>query len=60
VGDRSTKRAGLCALNIDVDPLMVAGRIGENIHLFLCDRKVIGKSEVLTDQTLEFVNTFDY
>ena len=60
MGDRSAEWAGLRTLYIYVDPLMVASRVGENIYLFLCNREVVGKSEMLSDQALEFVNAFYY
>ena len=59
MGNWSAEWAGLCALNINVDPLVVAGRVGKYVHLLLCDRSVVRVSEMLADQTLEFINTFD-
>jgi hypothetical protein len=59
MGYWSAERAGLRALNINMNPLVIAGRVGKNIHLLLCDRSVVRVSEMITDQTLEFINTFD-
>jgi hypothetical protein len=42
-----------------MNPLVIAGRVGEYVHLLLCDRSVVRVSEMITDQTLEFINTFD-
>jgi hypothetical protein len=37
VRDRAAERARLGALRVDVDPLMVPGRLGELVHLALGD-----------------------
>jgi hypothetical protein len=59
VGYWSAERAGLRALNINMNPLVIAGRVGEYVHLLLCDRSVVRVSKMFADQTLEFINTFD-
>jgi hypothetical protein len=37
VGDRPTERACLCALDVDMNPLVVPGRFGEAVDLRLRD-----------------------
>ena len=59
MGDRAAERAGLGALGVDVDPLVVAGRVGEGVHLFLGDLDVGAVAEVLADEGLEFVGSVD-
>jgi hypothetical protein len=36
-------------LRVDVDPLAVAGRVGERVDLLLRDRMPVAVAEVLTD-----------
>ena len=50
VGDRAAERALLLRpLGVDVDPLVVAGGVGEQVHLLLGDLDVVGVPEVLAD-----------
>ena len=57
VCDRAAERAGVCPFDVDVDPLMVAGRFGECVDLLLGDLHVWGVAEVLADQGLESVDS---
>jgi hypothetical protein len=50
VGDRAAERAGLRPLDVDVDPLVVAGGVGEQVHLLLGDLDVLAVAEVLADE----------
>src|ERR1700730_679189 len=45
--DRGTEWACRCALRVEVDPLMVAGRIGERVDLVLGDRVPAAGTQVL-------------
>ena len=54
VGDRAAERALLLRpLGVDVDPLVVAGGVGEEVHLLLGDLHVVGVPEVLSDLVLQ-------
>ena len=46
-------------LRIDVDPLVVAGGVGEEVHLLLVDDIVVGPPEVLTDERLDPLGAMD-
>ena len=59
MGDRCTERARCGAFDIDVNPLVVTGRICELVDLFLRDRHVWAVAEVLPDKTFEFVCSVD-
>ena len=43
--DRPTERPGLRALDIDMDPLMIAGHLGEAIYAVLVDAQPLGRTE---------------
>jgi hypothetical protein len=53
VGDGLAERAALGALDVEVDPLMVVGRVGEFLDLILRDRQVRAVPEVLADVVLD-------
>ena len=59
MGDRTAERAALGPLDVDVDPLVVAGRVGERVHLFLGDLDVRGVAEVLADEGFHLVDSVD-
>ena len=59
VGDRSTERPGLRPLDVDVDPLVVARRLREEVDPLLGDLDVVAVAEVLTDAGLEPVDAID-
>ena len=48
MGDRAAEGPGLGLLGIDVDPLMVAGGVGEQVHLLLGDLVPVALTQVLT------------
>ena len=53
VRDRSTERTFARALRVDVDPLVVGGRVGEAIDAVLVDRDPVADDRVLADDRLE-------
>jgi hypothetical protein len=57
--DRRAKRSGLGALHVDVNPLMVIGRIRELVDSILLHREPVAVPEVLADGVLEFVRGFE-
>ena len=59
MGDRPAERARLGPLDVDVDPLMVAGRLGERVHPVLGDLQPVAVAEVLADEFLEPVGAVD-
>src|SRR5579871_1467138 len=52
MGDRMAELFG-CARHIDMDPLMIAGRFGELVHLGLGDLMPIGDPDLLPNQAFE-------
>jgi hypothetical protein len=46
VGDRSAEGARGRALGVDVDPLVVLGRVGEEVHAVLRDLEPLGGTEL--------------
>ena len=59
MSDRSAEWASCRSFNIDVDPLVISSRLGEEIHLFLGDVDIRAVAEVFADQALEFVGAVD-
>ena len=58
VGDRAAEGALLLGpLDVDVDPLVVAGGVGEQVHLLLRDLDVVAVAEVLTHEVAEAVDS---
>ena len=54
VGDRAAEGAlGVGPLDVDVDPLVVAGGVGEQVHPLLGDLHVVAVAEVLSHELLE-------
>ena len=47
------------ALGVDVDPLVVAGGVGEGVDLGLGDLVPVADAELLADLGLEFVDAGD-
>ena len=53
VGDRRAEGAlGLGPLDVDVDPLVVAGELGEGVDVGLGDRAPLARADLLADQRL--------
>src|SRR6266536_2606272 len=50
VRDRGAVRAGLRAYRVDVDPLVVAGRVGEPVDLGLAHLDPVGDAQLLSHQ----------
>ena len=48
-----------CALFVDVDPLVVAGDVGEGVDGVLVHRQPLGGAELLADERLELVDAVD-
>lgn len=57
--DRAAERPGCRPLGVDVDPLPVAGGVGEQVDLMLGDRTPPGVAQVLADRRAEPVNTVE-
>src|SRR4051794_35677195 len=55
MGDGAAERAGRSALDVDVDPLVVTGGVGEPIHAVLVDLQPVAAAELLTGQVGEGV-----
>src|SRR5262249_24705887 len=58
-GDGAAEGTGLGPLDVDVDPLVVAGGVGELVHLVLGDLDPVAVAEVLADAGLEPVDAVD-
>ena len=48
---------GLGALDIDVDPLEIPGRLGEQIDLLLADVDPLADADLVADQRPHFIET---
>jgi hypothetical protein len=60
VGDRPAEGAlGRGPLDVDVDPLVVAGGVGEEVHPLLGDLHVVAVAEVLAEELLEAGDALD-
>src|SRR5260370_31892406 len=59
MGDGAAKWPGLGSLGVDVDPLMVAGGIGEGVDLLLGDRVPVAHAGFLADVLLELFDAGD-
>ena len=59
VGDRAAERRLLRALDVDVDPLVVAGDVGERVDVLLGDLVPVGGAERLALGGLELVESGD-
>ena len=60
MGDRPAERPGLGPLDVDVDPLVVAGGVGELVDPLLGDLHVVAVAEVLADErSLQLVDAVD-
>ncbi len=57
--DRGAERAVLGAFRVDVDPLVIAGGVGEFVDLFLGDFAVFGDAEVGSGEGGQFVEVDD-
>ena len=53
MGDRVAEWTGRRALGVDVNPLVVTSRLGEQIDLLLGDGQVVGIAEVGTNEWRE-------
>jgi len=59
VRDGDAEGAVLGALGIDVDPLVVVGRVGEEVHPILGHRLPLGVAELRADELVEGVDAVD-
>ena len=53
MGNRRAERALGSTLRVDVDPLVVAGRVREAVDPLLVDLQPLGRAELLSDQVCE-------
>jgi hypothetical protein len=53
VRDRRAERAGLCPLGVNVDPLVIAGRVGEEVDALLRDLDPVADRRVAADVTFD-------
>src|SRR5258708_30898285 len=56
----AARHLALGALDIDMNPLMVAGRVGEFVDLFLGDRKPVADPDLLAFKGLQIGGAFDF
>jgi len=59
VRDGLSERTGLCALGVEVNPLMVACGVCEELYLLLGDGDVIAVTEMLANVSHEVCLIFD-
>jgi hypothetical protein len=59
VRDRRAEGALLGALGIDVDPLMIARRVGELVDALLRDLEPVAVAEMLADRGFELCRTLE-
>jgi hypothetical protein len=59
VRDRAAERRVLGALGIHVDPLVVAGGVGEGVDVLLGDLVPVGDAQLLALRLLELVQSRD-
>ena len=59
MGDRAAEGARLRPLGVDVDPLVVAGGVGEAVDLLLGDRLPVAVADLLAGQFVEAVDGGD-
>ena len=48
------------ALGFDVDPLVVAGGVGEHVHAFLRDLEPVAVAEMFADCGFDVVDSLEY
>ena len=60
MGDRPAEGPGLGPLDVDVDPLVVAGGIGELVDPLLGDLERVAVAEVLTGEAAQLVEAVDH
>jgi hypothetical protein len=59
VGDGAAERALFGALGVDVDPLVVAGDLGEAVDALLIHGQPVGDAELLSEQALQLLGRGD-
>lgn len=59
MGNSLTERARLGLLNVEVNPLMVACGVGEQLHLLLGDSEVVAIAKMLAYMGFEVFVVFD-
>src|SRR3546814_13758676 len=58
--DRRTKRPGAGLLDVDVNPLVIVGRVGEQIDAVLRDRQPLAAAERMTNGGEYGINRINY
>jgi hypothetical protein len=56
VRDRRSERPGRCPLDVHIDPLVIAGDVGQRIDRLLVERDPVAHAEVGTDCGVELGN----
>jgi hypothetical protein len=59
MGDRPSERSGRRTLPVDMDPLVVIGRVREEVYTVLIDYSPVGIAEMLSYVLLDVVDTAD-
>jgi hypothetical protein len=60
MGDRGAERTGRSPLRVDVDPLLVARRVGKQVDLLLGHREPLAGAELLSDECREGIELVEH
>src|SRR5262249_10834100 len=56
---RAARQLALCTLDVNVDPLVVAGRVGKAFDLFLGDLQPVADTDFSADRCFEFIEVIE-